>query len=132
MTTQPLQPSQPVKWSDLDPFLKPIHLCGRTVSLTIARIQLEKLHPHKGVEEIKPVLYFRGHEKGLILTSTNKDFLQDTFGDSVQDCIGQDVTASPTKVRVGNKMVDTIVLGIPKAPKGPAWGGLEKHDKEKA
>ena len=37
------------------------------------------LHPRPGQEEIKPVMYFVGKQKGLILTATNQDFLPATI-----------------------------------------------------
>jgi hypothetical protein len=43
-----------------------------------------RVHPRPGQEEIKPVMYFVGKQKGLILTSTNPDFLRATFGDPIQ------------------------------------------------
>jgi len=43
-----------------------------------------RVHPRPGQEEIKPVMYFVRKQKGLILTSTNQDFLRATFGDPIQ------------------------------------------------
>jgi hypothetical protein len=43
-----------------------------------------RVHPRPGQEEIKPVMYFVGKQKGLILTGTNQDFLRATFGDPIQ------------------------------------------------
>jgi hypothetical protein len=43
-----------------------------------------RVHPRPGQEEIKPVMYFVGKQKGLILTSTNQDSLRTTFGDPIQ------------------------------------------------
>ena len=118
-----LNPS-PHNWSDLDPHLKAVHLpAGQTVSVLIERIDFQTVHPRPGQEEIKPVMYFKGKQKGLILTNTNQDFLRTTFGDEITACYGQRVTLHPVHKTVAGRDIDTILLALPKAefaPKAPA------------
>jgi len=102
----------PRNWSDLDPYLKAAHLPeGKTVIVTIDRIEFQELHPRPGQTEIKPVMYFKGKAKGLILTSTNQDFLKTTFGDEIPACYNQRVTLQPVQKKIAGRMVDTILIG---------------------
>lgn len=105
-----MEPKQPEKWSDLDEYLKAAHLGTATPTVTIARREFRTLHPRPGVEEVKPVLYFVGKEKGLILTATNQAYLQATFGDEVKNCYGQRVTLHAVTKTVAGRQVDTIII----------------------
>jgi hypothetical protein len=102
----------PRNWSDLDPYLKACHLpAGQTVPATVDRIEFQTVHPRPGQEEIKPVMYFQGKQKGLILTSTNQDFLRSTFGDEITASRGQRVTLCAVTKRIAGRDVQTIILG---------------------
>ena len=114
MTTTPPNPSTPAptKWSDLDEYIKPAHLQGAIVPVTIDHIEFRKLHPRPGVEEIKPVAYFVGKQKGLILTATNQDYLRQHYGDDITASYGKPVTISATVKRVAGKDIETIVIHV--------------------
>jgi hypothetical protein len=75
---------------------------GKTVPATVEKIEFQTVHPRLGQEEIKPVMYFQGKQKGLILTSTNQDFLRATFGDEI--------------TRVGAQFIAPISHSSPCAP----------------
>ena len=107
MTTQP-NPIQPAHWSDLDPYIKPPMLRGAVVPVTIDRIEFQELHPRPGATEIKPVCYFVGKQKGLILTSTNQDMLRNTYGDDITASYGKTVTLTAEQIKVAGKLIDTI------------------------
>ena len=91
MTNNTVQSPAPLKWSDLDPYLKPLHLSGKNVVVKIDRIEFHKVHPRPGIEEIRPVMYFEKKTKGLILNNTNQDFLRDAFGDDINNAYGHSV-----------------------------------------
>ena len=104
----------PKNWSDLDPYLKAAHLpAGQTVPAIIDRIEFQTVHPRSGQEEIKPVMYFTGKQKGLILTSTNQDFLRKNFGDEIAASYGKRVTLKAVRKTVAGRGVDTIIIGLP-------------------
>jgi hypothetical protein len=106
------QNAAPKTWSDLDPYLKAAHLpAEKTVSATVERIEFQTVHPRPGLEQIKPVLYFAGKQKGLILSATNQDFLRATFGDNITCSYGKAVTLRAVQKLVAGKMIDTILLG---------------------
>jgi len=108
------QNAAPKTWSDLDPYLKAAHLpAGKTIPATVDRIEFTTLHPRPGQEEIKPVMYFVGKQKGLILTSTNQDFLRATFGDEITASYGKAITLKAIQKKVAGRMIDTIIIGLP-------------------
>ena len=124
MNTKPNR--TPAKWSDLDAYLKPAHLGGKQFTLTLTRITFDEMHPRPGVTEIKPVARFKETDKGLILTSTNQDFLREVFGDEIGACFGQRVTVKAETVRVGGRDVETIRLGeVGTAPKAEPTNNAE-------
>jgi hypothetical protein len=106
----------PKNWSDLDPFLKAAHLPpGQAVPATIDRIEFQTVHPRPGAEEIKPVMYFAGKQKGLILTSTNQDYLRATYGDGISGSYGKPVSLRAVRKTIAGRGVNTIIIGPPTA-----------------
>jgi len=106
----------PHNWSDLDPYLKACHLpAGVLVPAIIERIEFVTVHPRPGMEEIKPVMYFTGKNKGLILTSTNQDFLRKSFGDPITAGYGKAITLAAVQKKIAGRLIDTIVLALPQA-----------------
>jgi hypothetical protein len=106
--------STPKNWSDLDPYLKAAHLpAGKTISATIERIEFQAVHPRPGQEKVKPVMYFEGNQKGLILTATNQDFLRNAFGDEISAARGKQVTLKAVRKVIAGREVNTIIIGLP-------------------
>jgi len=86
----------------------------------VDRIEFQTVRPRPGVEEIKPVMYFAGKHKGLILTSTNQDFLRATFGDEINASYSQRITLHTEHRIVAGTGVDTIIIGLPAQAMPPA------------
>ena len=103
----------PRTWSDLDPYLKAAHLKTAIVPATVDRIEFQTVHPRPGQEEIKPVMYFQGKQKGLILTSTNQDFLRATFGDEITASYGKAITLRAVHKIIAGRGCDTVIIGLP-------------------
>ena len=112
-------PPAPRTWSDLDPYLKASHLKTAIVPATVDRIEFQTVHPRPGQEEIKPVMYFVGKQKGLILTSTNQDFLRATFGDEINGSYGKQITLRAVHKMIAGRGIDTVIIGLP-AQEAPA------------
>lgn len=107
-----LFPSKYVKASDLN---------GKPVTLTIARLVVEKMG-HGSEQESKPVLYFQKATKGLVLNRTNAMIIAGLYGNESDDWGGQRITIYPTKVRAFGTMQDAIRVKeeIPAQPKPQA------------
>jgi len=106
-------------WSDYEVYLKPIHLKGNTVTLTIVRAVEEDTHPKGGAVVKAPVLYFRELPFGLILSPTNRQTLAALYGDPVSECIGKPIAVQSVAVRVGN-VNKTPIRILNQRPNAPA------------
>lgn len=76
-------------------YLKAADLQGRRVPVTIDRVELEDVDDG----DRKPVLYFRGTDRGLVLNRTNAAALTDHLGtDETDQWRGRRVVLFPTRV----------------------------------
>lgn len=105
-------------WSDYERYLKPVHLDGKAVILTIVKATEEETHPQKGKTVVSPVLWFREKPFGLILSPTNRATLIALYGDAIAGCLGKPITVQAVAVKVaGNdKQPIRILRQRPAAP----------------
>ncbi len=87
-------------------FIKAADLQGQDVTVSIARFAMESVDDDAG--ELKPVLYFQGHQRGLVLNKTNALSISDLYGTETDTWLNQPVTLFPTQCQYGPKMVDCI------------------------
>jgi len=100
-------PSKTLKASDLD---------GNQVTVTIARVEIEKM----GTDQ-KPVVYFKGKDKGLVLNKTNsKRIVEITGSAETDDWKGHSIVLFPTETEFQGETVDCIRIKKPGAQKGSA------------
>lgn len=85
-------------------YLKCADLAGRRVIVTIDRVAMEDIGG-----EHKPVLFFVGKERGLVLNKTNANTITDIVGTSETDhWSGVKIMLYPTKTEYQGKRVDAI------------------------
>jgi hypothetical protein len=100
-------------------YLKAADLQGREVRVTIANVEREKMG-----DDTKPVAYFKGKEKGVVLNKTNSNMIADAYGDDTEDWFGQDVILLSVMTDYAGKMTPAIRVRIPTArdnrPRGDA------------
>ena len=86
-----------MKRSELFPsrFLKHPDLQGRASIVVMQKVTREDVGDDA---KRKPVIYFRGKEKGLVCNATNYDVIADAYGDETDDWAGQPIELYPTKV----------------------------------
>ena len=84
-------------------YLKASDLGGRKLKLTIEKVELEKV----GSDQ-KPVLYFVGKEKGLVLNKTNAQVIASSHSPETDGWEGKEIAIYPAKVQFQNQMVDAI------------------------
>ena len=77
------------------------------VTVTIKKIEAKKLK-NKTKENIKPVLYFEGKEKGLACNKTNGKTISAMYGNSVEAWIGKRITLYATTTTFGSDTVECI------------------------
>jgi len=108
-------------------YLKASDLNGEDLVATIDEVVEEEVGREK---KKKPVLYFRGKVKPLILNGTNFDSVVLVTGEEDSDeWPGEKITMFSTEVPFGDKMVDAIRIRVPKKTKAkPARSIVEPDD----
>lgn len=113
--------------SDYERYLKPVHLKGKEVTLTITRFTEEETHPQRGQAKTALVAWFRELPFGLILSPTNRQTLMEA-GDSIAGWIGKPITVKSVPIgKVGpvQRSPIRIVNTRPAAPSvNPATGEI--------
>ena len=90
-------------------YLKAADIEGKgPITLTIDRYDMEEMPGDE--REIKPVIYFQGAKKGLVLNITNNNEAIDSFGYETDSWCGQQITLSHGKTDFRGKRVGTIIL----------------------
>ena len=83
-------------------------LQGQDVPVQIAECRMEAIKQDAGPDKDKPVLYFHGHQRGLVLNVTNALAVASLYGDETDAWGRQWITLYPTQCQFGNRMVDCI------------------------
>src|SRR3990170_4812401 len=97
-------------------FLKADDLQGRKVKVVIEKVEMQEINSG---EPEKPVVYFAGKDKGLVLNKTNAVTLQDILGtDETDDWIGKPIVLYSTKVDFQGKRV--LAIRVEEAPHSAA------------
>lgn len=100
----------PSKW------LAASDLQNRTIPVVIDRLNFEDV----GDGEQKPVLYFQGKDKGLVLNKTNAMSISQIYGEETNGWIGQTIELFPAMVMFQGRNVPAIRLRPAQAPAAPA------------
>ena len=100
-------PSKYLKATDIPP--------GRDVALQIDEVRLEAMEQSK---DEKPVLYFIGKQKGLVLNKINGEItLGNAYGDDCDAWHGRPVVLFASTTMFQGKNVPCIRLRVPNAPR---------------
>lgn len=91
-------------------YLKAADLNDRNVMVKIDRVEMEKIG-----EDEKPVLYFVGKEKGMVMNKTNASNIANVYGDDTSDWRDQEVVLFSAMVDFQGKSVEAIRVRAPKA-----------------
>ena len=86
-------------------YLSASDLGGKKHQLTCDVIVTEAIGQE---QQQKPVLYFKGTQKGLVLNKTNATIIAEQHGSDSEEWNGKSIVLYPTKVEFGGKMVDAI------------------------
>jgi hypothetical protein len=98
-------------------YIKCADLNEKPHQLMMAYVEIEKIGDDK-----RPVLYFKGAKKGLVLNKTNANNIADLYGDDMDEWTGQTVVLFPATTDFQGKTVDCIRVRGPK----PAAKGVKK------
>lgn len=94
--------------STFSDYVKAADLQGRTATVTIASVSIEEIGKDR-----KPVVYFRGKEKGMVLNKTNANTISALYGDETDNWVNQPVTLYVAWVDFQGKSVEAIRVRAP-------------------
>lgn len=105
-----------MKVSDAFPskYISAPDLKGGNVRVVMQHIEIEKVG-----DDTKPVLYFQGKQKGLVLNKTNSKAIADVYGDEMDDWTGQELILFPIMTDYQGKQVDAIRVRAPQPKDNP-------------
>ncbi len=66
--------------------------------------------------EVKPVLYFDGGQKGLVLNKTNATAIAEDYGDNTEAWPGRDIVLFIQKVTFQGKLMPAIRVRVQATP----------------
>jgi hypothetical protein len=100
-------------------YIKASDLAGRAVAVVIDRVEVEEVGRDK---DRKPILYFRGKEKGLVLNKTNARKIAEMAGSQdTEDWAGVQIAIFPTTTEFGGETVECIrIKAVPQRQQQPA------------
>jgi hypothetical protein len=89
-------------------YLKPTDLQGKQVIVVMSHVTMETV----GDDE-RPVLYFQGKEKGLIINKTNAKTIANAFSEDTEDWRGGEIVLFETPVDFQGKTMPAIRCRVP-------------------
>ena len=100
-------------------------LPSKTIRLKMAQLKHETMKTKGGDEESKPVLFFMGAKKGMVLNKTNADRIAHHYGWDTDQWLGKPVDLYVAEVEAFGEQVDAIRVKVPPQPGGaPATAPL--------
>ena len=99
-------------------YMKSTEIGDEDLVVTIKDIEIKNVGNADDPDE-KPVIYFEGHEKGVVLNKTNANTISSLYGDDTDGWIGKKIALFTTEVEYQGKMT----LGIRVRLKAPKAGG---------
>ena len=98
-------------------FLKASDLQGRTVTVVIERVEFEPVGQDR---QMKPVVYFEGKDKGMVLNKTNAMTIAQMFGPETDNWNGGTIEVFPAFVDYQGKQVQGLRVRMPVQQQAPA------------
>ena len=89
-------------------YLSAFDLNGKDVTVEIEAVQVAELMMQGGLKKSKPLVFFKGAKKKLVLNKTNGQTIAAMIGGNVDNWPGNRITLFPTKVKCGRETVDAI------------------------
>ena len=94
-------------------YIKAEDLGNKEHTLTILKVEMGEVGK-EDAPEMKPVCYFVGKAKGLVLNKTNAETIAHSYGDDTDEWTNKPVIVYPDRTMFGGKMVDCIRLRTPR------------------
>ena len=98
-------------------YFKASDLNGSAVVVTVREVKVEQIGRDR---DTKPVVYFQGKEKGLVLNKTNARKIAEISGSNdTEDWSGTAIAIYPTTTEFAGEEVECIRVKAPKASQKP-------------
>lgn len=94
-------------------YLKAADLRGQNVNVVMSHVNMEEVG-----DGHKPIVYFQGKDKGLVLNKTNANNIVAAYGEDTDDWAGGKLILFPAMVDFQGKTVEAIRVRVP--PRKPA------------
>jgi hypothetical protein len=85
---------------------------GKFVPVVISHVDHEDVGGKNDPEDHKPVLYFQGKQKGMVLNRTNAETISAQYGDETDEWSGKQVMLYASEVQFNGKMVPCLRVKI--------------------
>lgn len=89
-------------------YLKAADLQGRQITVKMDRVEMREVG-----DGPKPVLFFDGKDKGMVLNKTNANAISAAYGDDTDDWTGSEVVLFQSMVDFQGKTVAAIRVKVP-------------------
>lgn len=96
-------------------YLKSTDIGSNRISVTLGEVKMEEMP--KG--DVKPVLYFRGKDRGLVLNKTNATTLADAYGTNTDNWEGQLGVLFTIDTEFGGRRTKGIRIDVPHSEPAP-------------
>ena len=93
-------------------YLKADDLGGKRIIVTIDHVSMEEIGDETSKEN-KPIVYFQGKEKGLVLNKTNASQISYLYGDESDMWAGKQIELFTMMVAFGGRQVPAIRIAPP-------------------
>lgn len=107
-------------------YIRAMDLKGRVANVKIRDVVYEEV----GSGDSKPVIYFEGKEKGLILNKTNGMSIAAEYGPETDGWIGATIELFSMKVPFNGQQVDSIRMRFPR--QAPARASVAPNARDRA
>lgn len=107
-------------------FLKAADLQGQNVKVIMGEVQMKEIGDDK-----KPVLYFQGKNKGLVLNKTNSKKIVEAYGDDTDGWAGRELILFEAMVDFKGDTVAAIRVRVPQVkdqPSGPVRNAASRAE----
>lgn len=89
-------------------YLKAADLMDRNVKVVISGVEMRDIG-----DDHKPVLFFQGKDRGLVLNKTNSNNIAIAYGDETDDWVGKEIILYPAMVDFQGRSVQAIRVRAP-------------------
>lgn len=89
-------------------YLKASDLQGKKIKVIIDRVEMGEFDNGN-----KPVLMFKGKDKGLVLNKTNAMVISASYGPESDEWAGKELCIYPAKVQFQGQMTDALRVEVP-------------------